>query len=80
MENIRKNLIRWNVAPLIIVGLFCFFSYWILSVLLSIPPCGDTQISMTFMGTLLTAFTGSTAILYKMYGSLQKDRGDEDAE
>lgn len=78
MEQLRKILISWNVAPLLIASLFCYFSYWILDVLLHTPAC-DTEVGMAFIGALCTAFAGTTAILYKIYNSLQKDRKvDED--
>lgn len=74
MKNIRKILRDWNIAPLTIVAIFCYFSYWILSVLLAIPPCEDpTAASVAFMGALTTAFAGTTVILHKMYNSLQKN-------
>jgi hypothetical protein len=79
MENLRKILIKWNIAPLMIAVLFCIFSYWILSTLLALPPC-DTEVGIAYVGALCTAFAGTTAILYKIYNSMQKDnhKVDED--
>ena len=79
MEKIRQILIQWNVAPLMIVGLFCGFAYWILSVLLALPPCTTNENSIAFQGVLVTAFGGITVLISKMYNSMQKNnKGDED--
>lgn len=79
MEKLRQLLLQWNVAPIGIVALFCYFAYWTLSTLLAIPPC-ETEVGVAFIGALCTAFAGITAILYKMYNSMQTDRKKDEDE
>ena len=80
MEKLRLELLRWNIAPLLIVALFCGFAYWILSVLLTLPPCTSTENSIAFQGVLVTAFGGITVLISKMYNSMQKDRKEDEVE
>lgn len=75
LENLRVGLLRWNVAPLTIVAVLMGLTCWMTSVLLAMPPCneGSNGIYIALSG-LITVMAG---LLFKMYESMQKDRGDK---
>lgn len=78
MEKIRQILIQWNVAPLGLVVFLAVITYWMVSVLLGMPPCSDTvNTAYIALSSLITAMAG---ILYKMYTSMQKDRKEDEDE
>lgn len=71
LENIRVNLIKWNVAPLCIAALLCFFGWLVLQEVLD-PACEKTE---WYIGILAGLLTGLFGFIYKIYESLQRDRG-----
>lgn len=71
MQAIRKILISWNVAPLLIVAFLCWMTY-----LLVMNLIGMTCTADPILYGALTALIGTMGgILYKTYNSLQKDNG-----
>lgn len=73
-ERLRVGLIKWNVAPLMIVAFFCYCGWLVLEKILA-PDCGATE---WYLVTLAGIATGIFGFLFQMYGSLQKDRGLHD--
>lgn len=71
METLRRFLIRWNIAPLLIIGFFCLITYQLIQKLLDDSCTMDPVLA----GVLATCAGGIISFLYKMYDSLQKDRG-----
>ena len=71
MESLRKTLIRWNVAPLLIAAFMCGCCWLLLQEILD-PNCEKTE---WYIGILAGLLTGLFGIVYKVYDSLQKDRG-----
>ena len=70
-EDLRLLLIRWNVAPLCIAALLCFFGWQVLQEVLD-PSCEKTE---WYVGILAGLLTGLFGFIYKIYESLQKNRG-----
>lgn len=75
MEQFRRLLIRWNIAPLSIVVFFGIITYQIIQKLLDDSCTMDPVLA----GVLATCAAGIISFLYKMYDSLQKDRGRNDS-
>lgn len=73
MESVRLILIRWNAAPLCIAGLLCFFGWEVLQEVLD-PTCEKTE---WYVGILAGLLTGLFGFIFKIYESMQKDRGKE---
>jgi len=74
LESIRLTLIRWNVAPLCIAGLLCFFGWQVLQEVLD-PTCEKTE---WYVGILAGLLTGLFGFIFKIYESMQKDRGNRE--
>lgn len=72
MESLRLTLIRWNVAPLCVVAFLCWLTYLLVDNLLHMTCEADTGVYVALAG-LVTAMAG---IIYKLYDSLQKNRGE----
>lgn len=72
LENIRVNLIKWNVAPLCIAAFLCFCGWIVLGAILD-PTCEKTE---WYIGILAGLLTGLFGLIFKIYDSLQKDRGE----
>jgi hypothetical protein len=73
IEKFRVSLIRWNIAPLAIVGFFCYVGWLVIEKILT-PNCTETE---WYMVTLAGIATGIFGFLFQMYGSLQKDRNQD---
>lgn len=71
IESLRKNLIKWNVAPLAIAAFLCWCGYTLLQSILD-PSCDKTE---WYVGILAGLLTGLFGFIYKIYDSLQADRG-----
>lgn len=72
IEKIRITLIKWNVAPLSIAALLCLFGWQVLQEVLD-PSCEKTE---WYVGILAGLLTGLFGFIYKIYESLQKNRGE----
>jgi len=72
IEALRLTLIRWNVAPLMIAGLLCFFAWQVLQEVLD-PTCEKTE---WYVGILAGLLTGLFGFISKIYESLQRNRGE----
>jgi hypothetical protein len=74
IEQLRLGLIKWNAAPLVLVGFLSFLTYLMVEAMLHMPTCenGINEIYIALSGTVL----GMAGLLFKMYESLQKNRGE----
>lgn len=75
MEGLRRALIRWNVAPLSIAALLCWFGWLVLQEVLD-PRCEKTE---WYIGILAGLLTGLFGFIYKIYESLQRNRDGKDS-
>lgn len=75
MENLRLILIRWNVAPLAVVGFLCFFTNKLVNMLENMA-CTDASGGVIY-GALTVLIAAMAGILFKAYESLQKNRAPE---
>jgi hypothetical protein len=73
METLRLNLIRWNAAPLCVVAFLCWLTYLLVDNLLHMSCDADTGVYVALAGLVATM----GGIIYKLYDSLQKNRGEE---
>lgn len=73
LEKFRVGLLRWNVAPLMIASLLCYFGWLVLQEVLD-PSCDKTE---WYVGILAGLLTGLFGFIFKIYESLQKNRGGE---
>ena len=70
LESIRKGLIRWNIAPLLVVGVLVYSLLFCLDVFKynsCVMPEWQVGVLFTFMATI-------AGLLYKVYDSMQRDR------
>lgn len=72
LEQLRKGLIRWNVAPLALVAVMVITMVWLIRFYMD-HSCELPEWHVAGIFGLITAIAG---IIYKMYNSMQKDRGD----
>lgn len=70
-ETLRTTLIKWNVAPLFIAAFLCYCGYVLLQSILD-PACDKTE---WYVGILAGLLTGLFGFIYKIYDSLQTNRG-----
>lgn len=75
MEKLRINLIRWNVAPLAVVAFLCWLTYLLVDNLLHMTCDADTAVYVALSGLVATM----GGIIYKLYDSLQANRGGKNA-
>lgn len=72
LEQLRIGLIRWNVAPLSLVGVMVATMVWVTRFYMN-HPCDLPEWHVAAIFTYLGVIAG---FIYKMYDSLQKDRGE----
>lgn len=73
MEKTRLLLIRWNVAPLCVVAFLCWLTYLMVENLLHMT-CETDGAVYAALAALIGTMGG---IIYKLYNSMQKNRGEE---
>lgn len=71
IESLRKTLIKWNVAPLCIAAFLCWCGWELLEVIKD-PACEQTE---WYIGICAGLLTGLFGFIYKIYDSMQADRG-----
>ncbi len=71
IEKVRLALLKWNVAPLCIAGLLCWFGWLLIQAILD-PACDKTE---WYIGILAGLLTGLFGFIYKIYDSMQANRG-----
>lgn len=80
LESLRKGLIRWNVAPLGVVGVLVY----VLLACLNIYSNQSCTLPEWHLAALFPFMLAIAGLLYKAYDSMQKDRHkdkeDEDSE
>lgn len=74
IEKIRLGLIKWNAAPLMVVAFLCWMTHKMVDALLSMTCESDAAVYVALSG-LVAAMGG---IIYKLYDSMQKNRGDKE--
>lgn len=72
-ERLRLALIRWNVAPLTLVGVMVFCMIWMLRFYMN-APC---ELPEWHVAGLFTFIGGIAGIIYKMYDSMQRNRSEQ---
>lgn len=70
LESLRKGLIRWNIAPLAVVGVLVYCLLYCLD-MLSHQSCTMPEMQLAALFSFMAAIAG---LLYKVYDSMQKDR------
>ena len=76
MEKVRQILIAWNVAPLIIAGIFCILLWRLVDALI----VGSCEMDVAKATVLAGLATGLAALVHKIYNSLQRDRRPTDED
>lgn len=74
LETLRLTLLKWNVAPLSVVGFLC----WVVWTLVEYYKSVICVIDPTNVGALFIFLAGVVAILYKMYDSMQTNRSSKE--
>lgn len=77
IERLRKGLVRWHVAPLILLGILVHIMYMLIEKLLDFPSCTDTGPYATYaalVGGVLTAMFASFRLLLT---GIKKEKEDE---
>jgi hypothetical protein len=70
MEQLRKSLIRWNIAPLLVVAFLCYLECLLVNDLIT-RGCEVDPLNYGALTVLIATIGG---ILYKVYAHMQKDR------
>lgn len=78
MENLRLFLIRWNVAPLSLVGILCYFTNLLIEILGTMSCTQDDNACAASYAALTVLIAAMAGLLYKSYESMQKNRGDRE--
>lgn len=78
VESIRLFLIRWNVAPLSLVGILCYFTSRLIGILDTMSCTQDDNACAASYAALTVLIAAMAGLLYKSYESMQKDRGDRE--
>ncbi len=76
IEFLRITLLKWNIAPLSVVGFLC----WVVWTLVEFYKSTSCTIDATSQGALFIFLAGVVGILYKMYDSMQTNRATKDKE
>lgn len=66
LETFRRGLVRWHVAPLILLGILVHIMYWLVGRLINFPCGTDAAIYGIFagiVGGVLTAMFASFKLL-----------------
>ena len=71
-ENLRIILIKWNAAPLLVVLFLCSITHKLANNLLSMNCESNSAIYVALSGLIATM----AGLLYKLYDSMQKNRGE----
>lgn len=74
IESLRLGLIHWNAAPLMVVAFLCWMTHKMVNALLSMTCESDAAVYVALSG-LVAAMGG---IIYKLYDSMQKNRGNKE--
>lgn len=69
LEKLRKILISWNVAPLLVVAFLCYLE-WLLVNNLITTSCEVDPLNYGALTVLIATIGG---LLYKAYDRMQKD-------
>jgi hypothetical protein len=70
LESFRKGLIRWNVAPLAVVGVLIYVLLYCLDIY-KYSSCVMPEWQVAALFPFMAAIAG---LLYKVYDSMQRDR------
>lgn len=73
IESIRLGLIKWNAAPLMVVAFLCVITYRLSENLLSMTCDSSSAVYVALSGLIATM----AGLLYKLYDSMQKNRGEQ---
>ena len=74
MEDLRLILIRWNVAPLFFAGVIV----WALIDITSFYKASACELPEWHVGAIFVYMGALATLVSKIYGSMQKDRGDKE--
>jgi len=79
LESLRLALIRWNVAPLFFAAMICKALFFTLDLIKDVSDCSaqNTVMDAAYVGGLFTFAGVMAGLIYKVYDSMQKNRGDE---
>ena len=77
-ESIRLGLIRWNVAPLSLVGILCYFTSKLIGILDTMSCSNDDNACAASYAALTVLIAAMAGLLYKSYESMQKNRGGKE--
>jgi len=79
LESIRLTLIRWNVAPLFFAAAMCKALFFTLDLIKDMSVCNaqSTAMDAAYVGGLFTFAGVMAGLIYKVYDSMQKNRGGE---
>jgi len=74
IEYIRLTLIKWNVAPLLLVGTLV----WALIDITAYYKLHANDLPEWHVAAIFTYMGAIAGLIFKMYGSMQKNRGEDE--
>lgn len=79
LERLRRGLIRWNAAPLFFASMMCLALFITLDLIKEMSACNaqNTAMDAAYVGGLFTFAGVMAGLIYKIYESLQRDRGEK---
>lgn len=69
MEQLRKILISWNVAPLFVVAFLCYLEWLLVNDLIT----RNCEVDPLNYGAMTALIAGIGGLLYKAYAHMQRD-------
>jgi len=73
LELLRKTLIKWNIAPLSVVGFLCWCVWTLIQYIKNVACTVDPVVA----GGIFALIGTICGLLYKAYDSMQEDRHEE---
>jgi len=74
LESIRLALIKWNAAPLLLVGVLV----WALIDITAYYKLHANELPEWHVAAIFTYMGAIAGLIFKMYGSMQRNRGEDE--
>lgn len=78
METLRKSLIRWHVAPLILLGALVHIMYMLIEKLIDFPCGNDVAIYTVYAGIVGGVLTAMFASFKLLLTGIKREKESDD--
>lgn len=77
MEKFRKTLVRWHVAPLVLLGILVHIMYMLIDKLLNFPNDTDIGIYTVYAGLVGGVLTAMFASFRLLLTGIKREKDDD---